>query len=60
MEKVKRQAGRKPVNLEDIHRELFCGFQNDEQVSSTNGKRFKQFSVFKPERRSYSATTRMS
>lgn len=48
----------KKISLEDLHRELFGGFNRSDQVSSSNGRTFELFSMYQPRRLTYSANSR--
>lgn len=55
-----RTKGRdaRETSLEEIHRELFGGFDRGDRVSSSNGRSFEIFSVFQPKRMTYSANSK--
>ena len=46
------------ISFEDLHRELFGGFDRSDQVSSSNGRTFEIFSMYQPRRLTYSANSR--
>ena len=53
-----KERGAERTSLEDIHRELFGGFDRSDRVSSSNGRSFKIFSVYQPRKLTYSANSR--